>query len=66
MKNVKRGEVDTIAVIGAVIITLLVLGLSCGSWIVSSYFESSSFNKLTDKESTTWDAMWTELRVTGE
>lgn len=32
-------------------------------FILSSYFEATSFNKLTGNNATIWDAMWTELRV---
>lgn len=32
-------------------------------WIASSYFESRTYNRLTGAQTTTWDAMWVELRV---
>lgn len=32
-------------------------------WIVNSHFESKTYNKLTGAHTTTWDAMWVELRV---
>lgn len=32
-------------------------------WIVSSMFEAQTFNKLSDKDVTTWDAMWVKLRI---
>lgn len=35
-------------------------------WVLSSYFESTSYNRLTGATTTTWDAMWIELRVQNE
>lgn len=32
-------------------------------WIISSYFEAQSYNRLTGKSVSTWDAMYLELRV---
>lgn len=37
-----------------------------GSWVVRSYFEAKTYNKLTGASATTWDAMWVELRVQAE
>lgn len=34
-------------------------------WIVSSYFEASTYSRVTGIEVTAWDAMWVELRVDG-
>ena len=33
-------------------------------WIIPSYFEASTYNRLTKATLSTWDAMWVELRVT--
>lgn len=34
-------------------------------WIFKSHMESKTYNKLTGAKTTTWDALWVELRVTG-
>lgn len=44
-----------------VILTGCVIGL--GIHTTKSYFESKTYNKLTGAHTTTWDAMWVELRV---
>ena len=44
-----------------IFIVAIILGLS--AWITCSYFESNTYNKLTHAHTTTWDAMWVELRV---
>lgn len=41
-----------IALIGAILLGLL-----------SAHMESQTYNKLTGAHTTTWDAMWVELRV---
>lgn len=46
-----------IAAIAAVLLAVPV------SWVVKSYFEAKSYNRLTGAHATTWDAMWVELRV---
>lgn len=32
-------------------------------WVGKSFFEARAFNKLTGSHATTWDAMWSDLRV---
>jgi hypothetical protein len=48
----------------------LVLGLLAGllpfGYVVASYMEASAYNRVTGKHVSTWDAMWVDLRVTGE
>jgi hypothetical protein len=44
---------------GFVIIIIAVISL----FIFSASQESKTYNKLTGKNTTTWDAMWVELRV---
>lgn len=34
-----------------------------GIWVIGSFFESRTFNRITGAHTTTWDAMWLELRV---
>ena len=48
-----------------IIITILVgiLFISTLGWIFQSYQEAKSFNSVTGKNVSTWDAMWIELRV---
>ena len=48
--------------IAIAIIALIALGAPA-LWVIQSYFESSTYNRLTGSETTTWDAMWVELRV---
>ena len=44
---------------------LVVMGLIVAViiWVVASSFEAEAYNRLTNGHATTWDAMWTELRV---
>lgn len=42
---------------------LTMLAIWAGCWIASSYFEAQSFNRVTGKNVSTWDAMFIELRV---
>ena len=44
------------------LLTLLVVVCVAG-WVGQSYFESQTYNRLTGAHTTTWDAMWVELRV---
>lgn len=45
------------------LVVVLVVAAYPTFWIVGSYFEAQSFNKINpDKQVTTWDAMWLELR----
>ena len=48
-----------------IIVALIVLAGLTGSWIVRSHFEASAYNRLTEGNATTWDAMWVQLRVDG-
>jgi hypothetical protein len=43
----------------------LVLVTVCVFWFGKSYFESRSYNRLTGGSSTTWDALFVQLRVQG-
>jgi hypothetical protein len=48
-----------------------ILSLSLAAWVVASYFECESFNRLTGRQdtarrATTWDAMFLELRIIDE
>lgn len=48
-------------------IPLIVLGATAAVlvafWALSSYEEARAFTRITGKPVTTWDAMWTDLRV---
>lgn len=44
-----------------IIIGAVALFVSLALWSASN--ESRTFNKLTGAQTTTWDALWTELRV---
>ena len=48
-----------------VLVFLAFLGFGLLSWVASSYFEASAYNRLTDGNATVFDAMFTELRVVG-
>lgn len=37
--------------------------VAIAGWPVSSYFEARTYNKLTGAHTTTWDAMWVQLRI---
>lgn len=50
-------------VVYGLLIVLLIIILPIVLWVVPSYFEARTYQKLTGKEVTTWDAMWVELRV---
>jgi hypothetical protein len=39
------------------------IALSIAFWVGVSYYESRSYNRLTGAETTTWDAMFLQLRV---
>jgi hypothetical protein len=45
-----------IVFVGAVLLLL-------GFWVVSSYLEARSFERITGRHVSTWDAMFVELRV---
>lgn len=40
-----------------------VVALSVAAWVGSAWQESRTYNRLTGAKTTTWDAMWVELRV---
>lgn len=40
-----------------------VLAVVVGIWVLKSHMEARSFNAVTGKSVTTWEAMWIELRV---
>jgi len=52
-------------------ITLIVYGImgllaifgGISVWVTKSYFEAQSFNAVTGKDVSTWQAMWIQLRV---
>jgi hypothetical protein len=50
-------------VVLGVLMLVLLLAIAVFMWIVPSYFEASTYRKLTGANVTTWDAMWVELRV---
>ena len=45
------------------IITALCIGGSLGWWVFKSSCESAAYNRITNSNTTTWDAMFLELRV---
>jgi hypothetical protein len=57
---------DRSLIVAMVAYVLAVLGIFGLFWASASYFESRSYNRLAGASTTTWDAMWLELRVNGE
>jgi hypothetical protein len=53
----KKGEA-----LEVVLWTICMAGL-VALYVVASYFESQTYNRLTGAHTTWWDAMWVELRV---
>lgn len=57
---------DEVVGIGCTLVLLLALLVgSFGWWIARSALEASSYNRVTNSNVSTWDAMWIELRVEG-
>lgn len=54
---------DKVTVIVCVIGLMLIFGLAFGCNYIKSSFEASTYNKLTGKNVSAWDAMWVDLRV---
>lgn len=52
---------DEVKFIGGLIAIVIVVCIAL--MVVSSHFESKTYNKLTGANTTTWDAIWVELRV---
>lgn len=42
---------------------ILIVGGLGGFWVFSSSMEARTYNRLTDSDVTTWEAMWSQLRV---
>lgn len=59
MKNCDTRAIGCLAVIAAVIFAVIVYALV---WFPAQ-MESRTYNRLTGAETTTWDALWVELRV---
>lgn len=53
---------DELIVVAMIILSFVVL---IGWKVVSSYNESRVYNRLTGAQTTTWDALWVQLRVQG-
>ena len=47
----------------AIFTFILFAAIGIGAWVFSSAQESRAFNRITGASTTTWDAMWVELRV---
>lgn len=54
---------DTKAAGVAAVVLLLTLVVAAVVWVGVSWLEASSFNRVTGKNVSTWDAMWIDLRV---
>lgn len=44
-------------------LVLLACSVALGIWVGKSYFEAHTYNRLVGAQTTTWDAMWVQLRV---
>jgi ABC-type spermidine/putrescine transport system permease subunit II len=52
--------------IALLLFVLLVLASIFGPlavWVFASHMEASTYNRVTGRDITTWEAMWTNLRV---
>lgn len=54
---------DKVLALIYVVVTVLFLSAYPITWVVKSSFESAAYNRLTGAKTTTWDAMFLELRV---
>ena len=59
MLDTDNPKVMTVIVAGFLFILISI-------WLISSYFEASTFNALTGRNVSTWQAMWVRLRVQDE
>lgn len=46
-----------------IIIIVLAFSFVIAIWIIQSYFEARSFERVTGKHVSVWDAMWVDLKV---
>lgn len=58
----KNKKLDGSEILMIILIITALLAPVVG-WVVKSHFESKIYNKLTGANTTTWEAMWVELRV---
>lgn len=61
----RRGSSDVSSALLIVFMLALFAGLLALKWF-SAIQESRTYNRLTGAETTTWDALWVELRVQDE
>ena len=60
----RRQELNLLASYG--IIAAVFIAVIVGMGVLRSYWESESYNRLTGAKTTTWDAMFLELRIQAE
>lgn len=51
------------SVISLVLLVLAIFSVWLVWWIASSSMEARAFNRITESDVTTWEAMWVQLRV---
>lgn len=56
----RKKDAETLIVFAGLAFVLLV---SVTMWVARASFESATYNRLTGANTTTWDALWVELRV---
>jgi len=56
-------EEETKIWITLTIVTVVFISLGLGIWVYQSKVESDTYNRITGKDITHWEAMWTNLRV---
>lgn len=61
MKRLFQSEAAMAAAVLAVVVVAIF-----AAHFVAAYFESTTYNRLTGASTTTWDALFVELRVEGE
>jgi len=51
---------------GYLTLSAMLLSLALIGWVLGSAQEAAAYNRVTGQNVTVWDAMWIELRVTGD
>jgi hypothetical protein len=65
-KNNKAQRTEDISLLALVFIIVFMFVACLGVWVGRSYFEAKAYNKITNSNVTTIDAMFIQLRVEGK
>ena len=52
--------------ISAIVLLIIIIVAWVCMWLTYSYYEAKVYTGLTNKEVTTWQAMWVDLRITNQ